>query len=54
LDDVIERIKMKNLNGNASSSQSMEKSKPYHKGPPKWLIKTLESIHLDEVGKMRT
>ena len=32
----------------------MEQPKPYEKGPPKWLTKTLESVHPDEVGKTGT
>ena len=50
-DDVIERIERLNLDGNATPSQSVEQPKPSQKGPPKWLIKTLESVHLDEVKK---
>jgi hypothetical protein len=54
LDDVIERIENMNLDGNASPSQSMKQPRPSQKGPPKWLIKTLESVHVDEVGKIGT
>jgi hypothetical protein len=50
LDDVIERIERLNLDENATPSQSVEQPGPSQKGPPKWLIKTLESVHLDEVG----
>jgi len=31
----------------------VERTRPSHKGP-KWLIKTLESVHPNEVGKTRT
>jgi hypothetical protein len=54
LDDVIERIERLNLYGNATPSQSMEQPGPSQKGPPKWLIKTLESVRPYEVGKTRT
>jgi transposase InsO family protein len=54
LDDVIERIERLNLDGNATPSQSVEQPGPSQKGPPKWLIKTLESVHPDEVGKTGT
>jgi hypothetical protein len=32
----------------------VEQTRPSQKGPPKWLIKTLESVHPDEVGKTGT
>ena len=48
LDDVIERIGRLNLEGN-------EEPPGDQPGPsrkiPKWDTKTLESVHLDEVGK---
>jgi hypothetical protein len=50
LDDVIERIEMVNLDGNATPSQSVEQLGPSKKFPPKCLIKTLESVRPDEVG----
>jgi hypothetical protein len=53
LDDVIERIERLNLDENATPSQSVEQLGPSEKGP-KWLIKTLGSVRLDEVGKTRT
>jgi hypothetical protein len=53
LDDVLERIERLNLDGNATPSQLIEKLGQSHKCP-KWLIKTLESVHPDEVGKTRT
>jgi hypothetical protein len=54
LDDVIERIETLNLDGNAAPFQSVEQPGPSQKGSLKWFIKTLESFHLDEVGKTRT
>jgi hypothetical protein len=54
LHDVIERIERLNLDGNATPSQSVERPGPSQKGPPKWLIKTLESVHPNEVGKTGT
>jgi hypothetical protein len=54
LDDVIERIERMSLNENLVPSQSIEKPGPSQKGPPKWLIKTLESVHPNEVGKTGT
>jgi hypothetical protein len=51
LDDVIERIEKLNLDDNSIPSQSVEKPRPSQKCPPKWLIKTLESVHPEEVGK---
>jgi hypothetical protein len=51
---VIERIERSNLDGNATPSQLVEQPRSSHKGPPKWLIKTLESVHPGEVGKTRT
>ena len=49
MDNVIERIKMLNLDGNDTPSQSVEQPRPSQKCP-KWLIKTLESVCLNEVG----
>jgi len=37
------------LNIDSTPSHSTEKPGPSHKGPPKWLTKTLESVCLDEV-----
>jgi hypothetical protein len=54
LDDVIERIEKLSLDENSTPSQSTEQPGPSQKGPPKWLIKTLESVHPDEVGKTGT
>ena len=48
--DVIERIWI--FNHDSVPTQSMEQPGPSQKGPPKWLTKTLESVHLDEVGKI--
>ena len=45
LDDVIKRIEKLRLDDNSSPSQSMKKPRPSKKGPPKWLTKTLESVH---------
>jgi hypothetical protein len=50
LDNVAERIERLNLDGNAAPSKSVEQPRPSQKGP-KWLIKTLECVHPDEVGK---
>jgi len=41
------------LDGNVAPSQSIEQPRPSQKCP-KWLIKTLESVHPDEVGKIET
>jgi hypothetical protein len=54
LDDVIERIERMNLDENLTPSQLAKQPRPSQKGPPKWLIKTLESVHPDEVGKTGT
>jgi hypothetical protein len=51
LDDVIERIEKLRLDENLAPSQLAEQPGPSQKGPPKWLKKTLESVHPDEVGK---
>jgi hypothetical protein len=53
LDNVIERIERLKLDGNATPSQSVDKPGPSQKFP-KWLIKTLESVHPNEVGKIST
>ena len=51
LDDVIERLGRLNLEGNEAPPADQL-------GPswkiPKWATKTLESVHLDEVGKTGT
>jgi hypothetical protein len=39
------------LDENSTPSQSTEQLEPSQKCPPKWLTKTLESVHLDEVRK---
>ena len=52
LSDVINRIGRLNLD--SVPTQSTEQPGPSEKGPPKWLTKTLESVHPDEVGKTRT
>eukprot|EP00253_Pinus_taeda_P001702 PITA_01702 len=52
LSDVIDRIGR--LNFDSFPTQSMEQPGPSEKGPPKWLTKILESVHLDEVGKIGT
>jgi hypothetical protein len=46
LNDVIERIEKMRLDENSTPSQSTEKDGPSHKGPPKWLTKTLKNVHL--------
>jgi hypothetical protein len=51
LDDVIERIERLRLDDKSSPSQLVKQPGPSHNGPPKWPTKTLESVHLDEVGK---
>eukprot|EP00253_Pinus_taeda_P009397 PITA_09397 len=52
LSDVIDRIGRLNLD--SVQPQSTEQPGPSEKGPPKWLTKTLESVHPDEVGKTGT
>eukprot|EP00253_Pinus_taeda_P034171 PITA_34171 len=52
LSDVIDRIRRLNLD--SVPTQSTEQAGPSEKGPPKWLTKTLESVHPNEVGKTRT
>jgi hypothetical protein len=51
LGDVIERIENLRLDENSEPSQSVEKPGPSQKGLPKWLTKTLESVHRDEIRK---
>jgi len=52
LDDVIDKIGRLNLDSTHSQS-IVEPSGPSHKFP-KWVHKTLESVHPDEVGKIGT
>ena len=52
LSDVIDKIGRLNLD--SVPTQSTEQLGPSQKGPLKWLTKTLESVHLDEVGKIGT
>eukprot|EP00253_Pinus_taeda_P031812 PITA_31812 len=52
LSDVIDRIGRLNLD--SVPTQSTEQPGPSQKGPPKWLMKMLESVHPDEVGKTGT
>jgi len=52
LSDVIDRVGRPNPD--SVPTQSTEKPRPSQKGPPKWLTKTLESVHPDEVGKIGT
>ena len=42
------------LNLESAPPQSTDKPGPSHKGPPKWLTKTLETVHPDKVGKTGT
>jgi hypothetical protein len=49
LDDVIKQIEKLRLDKNSTPYQSFEQPRPSHKGPPKWLTKTLESVHPNEV-----
>jgi hypothetical protein len=51
LDDVIERIEGPNLDEKVAPSLLVEQPGPSHRSPQNWFIKTLESVHLDEVGK---
>jgi hypothetical protein len=51
---VIERIKNMSLDENLAPYQSTKKTRPYHNGPLKWIIKTLESVHPYEVRKIGT
>ena len=44
MDDAIEMIERMNLDENLA---------PSHRGLPKWLIKTLESVHPNEVRKTK-
>eukprot|EP00253_Pinus_taeda_P017599 PITA_17599 len=50
--DVIDKIGRLNLD--LVPTQSTEQPRPFEKGPPKWLTNTIESVHLDEVGKTGT
>eukprot|EP00253_Pinus_taeda_P002712 PITA_02712 len=52
LSDVIDRIGRLNLD--SLPTQSTEQPEPSQKGPPKWLTKTLKSVHPDEIGKTGT
>ena len=52
LSDVIDRFGRLNLA--STLTQSTEQLGPSQKGPPKWLTKTLESLHPDEIGKTGT
>eukprot|EP00253_Pinus_taeda_P024709 PITA_24709 len=52
LSDMIDRIGRLNLD--SVPTQSTEQPGPSQKSPPKWLTKTLESVHPDEVGKTGT
>eukprot|EP00253_Pinus_taeda_P003468 PITA_03468 len=52
LSDVIDRIGRLNLD--SVPTQSTEHPRPSQKGPPKWLTKTLESVHPNDVGKTGT
>ena len=52
LNDVIDIIERLNLD--SIPTQSNEQLGPSQKGPPKWLIKTLENVCPDEVGKIGT
>eukprot|EP00253_Pinus_taeda_P034051 PITA_34051 len=52
LSDVIDRIGRLNLD--SIPTQSTVKPGPSQKGPQKWLTKTLENVHPDEVGKIGT
>jgi hypothetical protein len=54
LDDVIKRIEKLRLDENSKPSHSTKKPGPSQKGLPKWLTKTLESVHHDDVGKIGT
>ena len=47
MDDVIERIGILSINDEAPSTDQQGPSRKI----PKWTTKTLESVHLDEVGK---
>eukprot|EP00253_Pinus_taeda_P035570 PITA_35570 len=52
LSDVIDRIGSLNLD--LVPTQSTEQPRPSQKSPQKWLTKTLESVHPEEVGKRGT
>ena len=49
---MIESIERMNLDYNSSPYQLFGQPTPY-KVPQKWLINTLEIVHLDEVGKTK-
>lgn len=49
---MIDRVRILNLD--SVPTQSAEQPGPSEKGSPKWLTKTLESVHPDEVGKTGT
>ena len=49
LSDVIDIIGRLNLH--LAPTQPTEQPGPSQKAPPKWLTKTLESVHPDEIGK---
>ena len=51
---MIESIEILRLDENSTPSQSTEQPGPSQKAPPKWLTKTLESVHPDEIGKTGT
>ena len=53
LDDVIDGIRKLSLEGNEEPPQLVKQPETSQK-IPKWLSKTLESNHPDEVGKTRT
>lgn len=52
LDDVISIIEKLNID-DATPSEELSSPSPSPK-QPKWLIKTIESVHLGEIGKTRT
>ena len=53
MDDVIESIERMNLDYNSTPYQLFGPSTPSYKVPQKWIINTLEIVHLDEVGKTK-
>jgi hypothetical protein len=54
LDEAINKIEKPRLDENSTPSQSVEQPGPSKKRSVKWLIKTLEIVHLDDVGKTGT
>jgi hypothetical protein len=54
LDDVIKRIEKMRPDENSTPSQLAKQPGPSQKGPPKWLTKTLESVHPNEIRKAGT